>query len=132
MDEIRKDEKRNQIEEVISSAMSSLRDIVDVNTVIGKPITTENGKLVIPISKVTLGFLAGGGEYSGGNNLDAQLSPNFPFAGGSGAYVQMTPLGFLTDDKEDVKTVVLDNTENTPYDKIVSAIGDYVKGAISK
>lgn len=58
-----KEYRENKINRVIDTAMKNLSTLVDVNTVIGKPMKTEDGSLIIPVSKVTLGFMTGGGEY---------------------------------------------------------------------
>ena len=65
--------------------MESIREMVDVNTVVGDPVKTQDGSTIIPISKVSFGFVAGGGEYSG----EVQLT-DMPFAGGAGAGVSVT------------------------------------------
>ncbi len=53
------------IEGLMKTAMQSIQDMVDVNTIIGEPIETTNGMVIIPISKVNFGFAAGGSEFSG-------------------------------------------------------------------
>lgn len=87
-------EKNNPIEEIMTSAMGKLKTIVDVNTVIGEPIKNEFGAIILPVSKVSMGFVAGGGEYPATEK--PKKNKNFPFAGGSGAGVCLTPMGFLT------------------------------------
>ena len=82
----------NPIENVMSTTMSHLKNLSDVDTVIGKPITLPDNSLLIPVSKVSIGFLVGGGEYS---EQPPKKSEQFPFATGSGAGVSVTPLGFL-------------------------------------
>ena len=80
------------IEGLLSTAMESLRKMVDVNTVVGEMLTTPDGTSIIPISKVALGFLAGGGEYGKAyGNPPAEMA----FGGGSGAGVSVNPVGFL-------------------------------------
>ena len=89
------DEYKHPIEQIMNSAMSRLKTIIDVNTVIGDPIETADGVTIVPVSKVTVGFVAGGGEYSQ-NNIDKKnTNPDFPFAGGSGAGFNVVPVGFL-------------------------------------
>ncbi|MBQ9280490.1 MAG: GerW family sporulation protein [Clostridia bacterium] len=80
------------IESLMDSAMSNLRDMIDVNTIVGEAIETINGTVIIPISKVSFGFAAGGSEFSG-DVIDT--SDHFPFGGGSGAGVNITPVGFV-------------------------------------
>ncbi len=66
------------IEGLMVTAMNSIQDMIDVNTIIGEPIETSNNIVIIPISKVSFGFAAGGSEFNGENN-------KLPFGGGSGA-----------------------------------------------
>ncbi|MBP3657637.1 MAG: GerW family sporulation protein [Clostridia bacterium] len=83
---------QHPIERLMGTSMESIREMVDVNTVIGDAVQTQDGSTVIPISKVSFGFVAGGGEYG------AEQSPGMggkPFAGGAGAGVSVQPVGFL-------------------------------------
>ncbi len=77
---------------LMQTTLENMKEMVDVNTVIGEPIETSGGATVIPVSKVSFGFVAGGGEY------DLKTLPgteDMPFAGGSGAGVSVQPVGFL-------------------------------------
>jgi len=101
-------DRKHPIESLMTTTMDSLRDMVDVNTVIGEPINTQDGTTVIPISRVSFGFVAGGGEY--GESQARQVSAgstdaDIPFAGGAGAGVTVTPLGFLVTSGEQVRLV---------------------------
>ena len=92
---------RHPIESIMSTTMENIRDMIDVNTIIGDAISTSDGSTVIPISRVSFGFVAGGGEYAvrGGNHADSEL----PFAGGTGAGVTVQPLGFLVTNADQVR-----------------------------
>ena len=82
------------------TTLENIKDMVDVNTVIGEPIAAGNGATIIPISKVSFGFVAGGGEY----DTPRQPGPeSLPFAGGSGAGVSVQPVGFLVVADDGVK-----------------------------
>ena len=80
------------IEGLMTTAMSSIQDMIDVNTIIGDPIETSNNIIIIPISKVSFGFAAGGSEFNG-ETLDEykkiekgeQIQYKLPFGGGAGA-----------------------------------------------
>ncbi len=84
---------------MMQTTMENIKDMVDVNTVIGDPVSTADGVTVIPVSKVSFGFVAGGGEY--GQEDKNKVHPpqgsdgKMPFAGGSGAGVSVQPVGFL-------------------------------------
>ena len=89
--------KQNEkINNLIEESFSKLEELIDVNTVIGKPVTTKSGFQIIPFSKVTLGNLTGGGEY--GDVKVIKEKNGTPFAGGSGGVISMKPMGFLVDD----------------------------------
>lgn len=82
------------IEELMKTAMESIKEMVDVNTIVGDAVQTVDGTVIIPVSRVGFGFAAGGGEYTkreDGKNQDSK----FPFAGGSGAGVSINPVAFL-------------------------------------
>jgi len=81
-------ENQHPINSVMQTALENIKDMIDVNTVVGDPVITGSGGTVIPVSKVSFGFVAGGGEYE-------KDSPERPFAGGSGAGVSLQPVGFL-------------------------------------
>lgn len=73
-----------------------MNSLVDVDAVIGKPIFTASGAQIIPFTKVTMGYLSGGGEY--GEVKAIKADECFPFAGASGTVVNIRPTGFLIDD----------------------------------
>lgn len=86
------------IEALMKTAMESIKEMVDVNTVVGDPVETPDGTIIIPISRLTCGFAAGGGEYSnvGGDNEQKSDKKNWvPFGGGSGGGISVQPVGFL-------------------------------------
>ena len=81
------------INELISSAIDKIKTIVDSSTIIGESITSPDGTTIIPISKVTVGFVVGGGEYA---DLSARrVSNHFPMSGGSAGGMSVSPVGFL-------------------------------------
>ncbi len=98
----------DNIKKMIDGAMDKIKTIVDTSTVIGEKVTTDDGTTIIPISKVTVGYVVGGGEYS---DLSARrVANNYPMAGGSSGGMSLTPIGFLVLLKEgDVKFVNVEN-----------------------
>mgnify|MGYP002801452684 FL=1 len=81
------------INDLISSAMDKLKTLVDSSTIVGESITTPDGTTIIPISKVTVGFVVGGGEYA---DMSARRVANhFPMSGVSSGGMSVTPVGFL-------------------------------------
>ena len=119
-----KEYRENKINRVIDTAMKNLSTLVDVNTVIGKPMKTEDGSLIIPVSKVTLGFMTGGGEY--GEFKVMKKDRAIPFAGGSGAIVSMKPTGFLVNDGKGYRVIA---AANEPYEKILDVASDLLASA---
>ncbi len=80
---------------LMQTAMASIKDMVDVNTVIGDPVVAGNGSTIIPISKVCFGYVTAGGDLNGQDKRTTGDESAFPFAGGSGAGVSVQPVGFL-------------------------------------
>ena len=84
----------NKLNDIIQTSLDSIRSMVDSNTVIGSPITTANGTLVIPVSKVFVGFASGGVDYLGKNTQNTAHTVN-NFGGGGGTGLTVSPVAFL-------------------------------------
>jgi len=102
------------IQGLMKTAMENIKEMVDVNTIVGDPVETPDGSVIMPISKVGFGFAAGGSEFGAEENslnrndaVNAKVS--LPFGGGSGGGVSITPIAFLVVSKQGVKIVPLDN-----------------------
>lgn len=107
---------------LMQTTLENIRDMVDVNTVIGDAIQTASGTTVIPFSKVTFGFATGGGEY------DPQKTPAqqaLPFAGGSGAGVTVQPVGFLVIGPEGIRLLPAQN--KTALEQAISSAPQLVE-----
>lgn len=92
------------IGELMQTAMASIKDMVDVNTVIGDPVVASTGATIIPISKVSFGYVTAGGDLACEDKKRAPAEhSDFPFAGGSGAGVSVQPVGFLVVSGETVR-----------------------------
>lgn len=78
---------------VINTSLSNIKEIIDVNTVVGQPVATTGGTVIIPVSKVAMGYASGGVDFFGKNVTPNQKSANF--GGGGGTGVTLTPVGFL-------------------------------------
>ncbi|MCQ6274395.1 GerW family sporulation protein [Bacillus sp. V3B] len=110
------------IQGLMTTAMENLKEMIDVNTIIGDPVETPDGSVIITVSKVGFGFAAGGSEFvmdnqSGGGSQGSE-KPKVPFGGGSGGGVSITPIAFLIVNAHGVKMVHLD--ENTHlYERIL-------------
>jgi len=111
------------------TAMNSIKDMVDVNTIIGEPIETKNNIVIIPISKVTFGFAAGGSEFKGEvieeyskKDKHEEVSYRNPFGGGSGAGVSINPVAFIVVQGEYVKLLPVSHT--SAIDKLLDYVPD--------
>ena len=122
------------IGELMQTAMASIKDMVDVNTVVGEPVMASGGATIIPISKVSFGYVPAGGDLSTQEKARRQGDPvDFPFAGGSGAGVSVQPVGFLV--VQDGSVRMLPSSCSTVADRMVDLIPtviDDVKNLISK
>lgn len=119
------------IEGLMKSTLENLKDMIDVNTIVGDPVETADGTLIIPVSSVSLGFASGGSEFpaKSQNNMNS----NFPFGGGSGSGVTIKPVAFLVIKEDSVRLLPV-NQKNT-YDKIVDGIPqiiDMLKNSFSQ
>ena len=117
------------IEGLMLTAMNSIRDMIDVNTIVGDPIQTSTDIVVIPISKVSFGFAAGGSEFKGETideykkqEKDEQIQYRLPFGGGAGAGVSINPVAFLVIQGDIVKLLPIDNS--TAIDRLLDYIPD--------
>lgn len=109
------------LEGLMSTSMEKIRELVDVNTIIGEPINSPDGTIIIPISKVSFGFV------SGGSDIPSTVSKEV-FAGGSGAGITIKPQAFIVIQTDgNVKMLELGSKES-PIDNIV----ENVPGIISK
>lgn len=107
---------------LMDTTMEKIKEMIDVNTIIGEPITSPDGTLIIPVSKVSYGFAAGGSD------LPTKKENKDCFGGGSGAGVTIQPVAFLTVYQGDVRLVSVDREEGTA-DKLVNMIPDVLKKA---
>ena len=83
------------IEGLMTTAMNSIKDMIDVNTIIGDSIVTADNTTIIPLSKVCFGFAAGGSEFNTNKLNKYTENTKLPFGGGAGAGVKISPVGFL-------------------------------------
>ncbi|MEG6616263.1 GerW family sporulation protein [Peptococcaceae bacterium 1198_IL3148] len=108
------------IEGLMKTAMESIKEMVDVNTVIGDPVETPDGSVIIPISRVACGFGAGGGDYSAKGEGRGEEPQKHPFGGGSGAGVSVQPMGFLVVGNGQIRLLPVDN--NAIFDRVIDMI----------
>ena len=116
------------LSEMMSSSMSKIREMVDVNTVIGDPIVTGDGVTIIPVTKVSIGYGGGGSDFA---------TKNYPahrdnaFGGGAGAGVSITPVAFLIVRGENVRMLPVAEPASTSVDRLIEQLPDLIDKAQS-
>lgn len=121
------------IQGLMDTAMSNIKSMVDVNTVIGDPVTAADGTLIIPVSTVDFGFGAGGSEFAPKQNTITNGEKNALFGGGCGGGAKVKPIAFLVVSNGNVRILPI-SQNSTPVDKIIDLVPemvDKVNGAIN-
>ncbi|HIU52210.1 MAG TPA: GerW family sporulation protein [Candidatus Merdicola faecigallinarum] len=120
------------IEGLMNTAMNSIKDMIDVDTIIGKPIETSNNIVIIPISKVSFGFASGGSEFKGETideynkrEKEESIQYRLPFGGGSGAGVSINPIAFLVVQSNCVKLLPVNHSSSV--DRLLDYMPDLVE-----
>lgn len=120
------------IEGIMTTAMNSIKDMIDVNTIIGEPIETSNNIVIIPISKVSFGFAAGGSEFKGETideykkvEKEEQIQYRLPFGGGSGAGVTINPVAFLVIQSNNIKLMPV--CHSSSLDRLLDYVPDLME-----
>ena len=122
--------REHPIEGLMSAAMDSIQDMIDVNTIIGDPIETNNNVVIIPISKVSFGFAAGGSEfseetideYTRKDNDEEEIKYKLPFGGGAGAGVSINPIAFIIVQEKNVKLLPVNHSST--IDRLLDYVPD--------
>ena len=114
-------QNENKINKTIETTLKNISNLIDTNTVIGKPIKIDDGELIFPISKVTIGVLSGGGEY-GKINIFSKNN-ELPFSAGNGAIVSVKPNGFFI---KNGKKYSIISIPNSPYEKLIEKTSDLI------
>lgn len=114
--------QKKEIETLMQTAISNIKDLLQVNMVVGNAIQAAPETTIIPISKISCGFVAGGGEY--GMNQEkktpgSMAEEDFPFGGGSGAGVSVKPVGFLAIENGKVRLISVDSV--LPVERLIDA-----------
>ena len=119
---------QHPIENLMKYSLENIKNMIDVNTIIGDPVHTQDGSTIIPISKVGFGFAAGGSEFDTVESK-CDLNKDNPFGGGAGAGVSIKPVAFLVVREDTIRLLPIDH--NNSYEKIIDAIPqliDTIKG----
>ncbi len=116
------------LSEMMTSTMEKIKSMIDVNTVIGNPISTPNGATVIPITKVSIGYGSGGSDFA---------TKNYPanrdnaFGGGAGAGVQITPIAFLVVRDDSVRMLPISEPASSSMDRLIELLPELIDKAES-
>ena len=108
--------KENSIEDLIKISLDKVKGLMETNTIIGEPINIPGGTVIIPISKASVGFVVGGGEYS--DKSTRRVANHFPMAGGSGCGMSVSPMGFIVISKTETKFIDVEN--KTMYQTLIN------------
>ena len=113
-------DSNHPIEGMMDTTLQNIRQMVDINTIMGDPITAPDGTIIISISKISYGFASGGSDFACKANPDKDF-----FGGGAGAGVSISPVAFLTISNGNVKMLQID-PYNSSTDRIVGMVPDIV------
>jgi len=113
----------NEIKNVIDQTLKNFTFLSDANSIIGTPVKTSGGATVIPVSKMTVAILSGGGQY--GEIKLFQANKNYPLSTGGGGIVNVRPSGFLVEEKGELRFI------STP-DDYIEKLADQAFGLLNK
>ncbi|ERJ10982.1 GerW family sporulation protein [Haloplasma contractile] len=115
------------IHSLMKVSMENIKEMIDVDTIVGEPVATGNGSTIIPISKVKFGFAAGGTEQMSKQKSDNGNAGKPPFGGGSGGTVGITPIAFLViKENEEIKVLHLEH-ETHIYEKLIDFVPELME-----
>lgn len=114
--------EKHPIGELMETTMSKIREMVDVNTIVGTPIKTDDGITLIPVSKVSFGFASGGSDFQTKNSQAGKSN----FGGGSGAGVNISPVAFLVVKDGNVKMISAQPGTPSGIEKVVDAMPEII------
>lgn len=121
--------KEHPINDIIKTSLENIGDIVDVNKVVGDPITLPNNVIAIPISKVVCGYGVGGSQFKNKNNkiVDIETANEiFPFGGASGGGITITPSALIIIKDNKVRLLNVEK-DNDIIPKVLETIKEIVK-----
>ncbi len=118
---------KHPIEGIMYTALQGLKEMIDVNTIVGDAITSPDGSVIIPISKVAIGFGVGGSEFEKHKSKGNDVSPQNLFGGGTGGGISLTPEAFLIVGNGKIRMISV-TPQNSVYDRLL----DFAPAAIDK
>lgn len=115
------------IKGLMDTAMSSIKSMIDVNTIVGEPVSAPDGTVIIPISKVSFGFGAGGSEFGERSQLAPEANANF--GGGSGGGAVIEPVAFMVVGQDQIRLMPIDNP-SSPVDDLIEKVPSMLEKVI--
>ena len=123
---------KHPLPDMMNGAIGKIREMADANTIIGDPIQTQEGVMIIPVSKVKYGFAGGGSDFSTKNY---PANKDNPFGGGTGASVSITPIAFLIVKGESVRLMPVAEPASNSLERLIEMLPeliDQVSGLVQK
>ena len=119
-------ENKQPLEGLMGTTIEKINQMVDVNTVIGTPVTSPDGTIIVPVSKVSYGFASGGSSFA------VKSAPNKDlFGGGAGAGVSINPIAFIVISNGEAKVLTIDEPNSTTAEKALAMAPDLVDKVLS-
>ena len=115
---------KHPISDLMETTMQKIREMVDVNTIIGQPISTPDGITLLPVSKVSFGFASGGSDFQTKNTTAETKNP---FGGGSGAGVKIVPVAFLVVKEGQVKILNVAPPVDSTVDRVIEMAPELIE-----
>lgn len=120
------------IEGLMKTTLESIRQMIDVNTILGDPVETKDGNVIMPVSRVTFGFASGGTQWDASRRRDGGQPPTgsgggtaeLPFGGGAGAGVSLSPVGFMVVGNNQVRFLPV--TTDAIFDRLIDVVPDLI------
>lgn len=113
----------HSISEMLTSSLGKIQDMVDVNTIIGNPITTPDGLTIIPVCKVKIGMGGGGSDFASKN---VAANKDNPFGGGLGCGIDVTPVAFLVVNGTQVRMMPVAQPASSTVDRVIESAPDLI------
>lgn len=111
----------NSVSKLMDTTLDKIRNIVDVDTVVGTPVSTPDGVTIIPVSRVSYAFAAGGSDFR------VRENPNIGFGGGNGAGVRIEPVGFLIIKDGSVRMINVTPPAATTVDRVIEKAPEIIE-----
>ncbi|MCH5184651.1 MAG: GerW family sporulation protein [Oscillospiraceae bacterium] len=116
---------KHPIDGLMDTAMSNIKSMVDVNTIVGKPICAPDGTIIVPISKVGFGFGAGGSEFGAKKDTPTAGNDGSMFGGGCGGGASISPVAFLVVSGGSIRLLPMDGS-SSPIDRVIDMVPDMI------